>query len=48
MMEAVYKHVDYDVEKQGGMIQPRNFLSADCPPLHPAGVQAKTEEADVA
>jgi len=48
MMAAVYKHVDYDVEKQGGMIQPRNFLSADCPPLHPAAAEAKTSEAELA
>jgi len=43
MMDAVYKHVDYDVEKQGGMIQPRNFLSADCPKLHP-GDETKPSE----
>ena len=42
-MDAVYKHVDYDVEKQGGMIQPRNFLSADCPKLH-AGAEAKPSD----
>lgn len=32
-INEVINHLTYEVEKQDGMVQPRNFLSADCPSL---------------
>ncbi|KAJ8023528.1 Ropporin-1-like protein [Holothuria leucospilota] len=32
-MESVFTYLQYHVDKQDGMVQPRNFLSADCPKL---------------
>jgi len=31
----VVTHLQYDVDKQDGFVQPRNFLSPDCPTLAP-------------
>ncbi|XP_071955488.1 ropporin-1-like protein [Antedon mediterranea] len=33
--ESVYTYLQYHVDKQEGMVQPRNFLSQDCPKLGP-------------
>jgi len=32
-IDDVCAHLQYDVEKQDGFVQPRNFLSQDCPKL---------------
>ncbi|XP_071830908.1 ropporin-1-like protein isoform X2 [Apostichopus japonicus] len=32
-MESVFTYLQYHVDKQEGMVQPRNFLNPDCPKL---------------
>lgn len=32
-IDEVISHLQYDVDKQDGFVQPRNFLSPDCPKL---------------
>lgn len=32
-INTVISHLQYDVDKQEGSVQPRNFLSSDCPSL---------------
>ncbi|XP_071505020.1 ropporin-1-like protein [Diadema antillarum] len=34
-MEGVFTYLQYHVDKQQGMVQPRNFLHPDCPKLGP-------------
>ncbi|XP_031573224.1 ropporin-1-like protein [Actinia tenebrosa] len=34
-VNTVIDHLNYDVEKQDGMVSPRNFMSDSCPPLSP-------------
>jgi len=32
-IDSAVNHLQEDVDKQGGMVMPRNFLSPECPPL---------------